>query len=116
MVECHILIYALRILYNYYARNLLNKKIQTYISFINTAGEISLKIAVIGGTRGLGKWIARFLKNRNFNVIITGRDKITGNKVSKKLGVEYTSSNEEAVSSADIVISVSYTHLRAHET
>jgi len=67
-------------------------------------GEISLKIAVIGGTRGLGKWIARFLKNRNFNVVITGRDKITGNKVSKKLGVEYTSSNEEAVSSADIVI------------
>jgi prephenate dehydrogenase len=44
------------------------------------------------------------LKNRNFNVIITGRDEITGNKVSKKLGVDYTSSNEDAVSSADIVI------------
>lgn len=44
------------------------------------------------------------MKDRNFNVIITGRDEITGNKVSKKLGVNYTSSNEDAVSSADVVI------------
>lgn len=44
------------------------------------------------------------MKDRNFDVIITGRDEITGNKVSKKLGVDYTSSNEDAVSSADIVI------------
>ena len=63
-----------------------------------------MKIAVIGGTRGLGKWIAKFLRNRNFDVIITGRDEITGEKVSKKLGVKYTSSNMDAVSSADIVI------------
>ena len=63
-----------------------------------------MKIAVIGGTRGLGKWIAKFLRNRNFDVIITGRDEITGEKVSKKLGVKYTSSNRDAVSSADIVI------------
>ncbi len=63
-----------------------------------------MKIAVIGGTRGLGKWIAKFLRNRNFDVIITGRDEITGEKVSKKLGVKYTSSNMDAVSSVDIVI------------
>lgn len=44
------------------------------------------------------------MKDRNFNVIITGRDEITGNKVSKKLGVNYTSSNEDAVSSADVII------------
>lgn len=44
------------------------------------------------------------MKDRNFDVIITGRDEITGNKVSKKLGVDYTSSNEDAVSSAHIVI------------
>jgi prephenate dehydrogenase len=43
-----------------------------------------LQIAVIGGTRGLGKWIATFLKSRDFNVVITGRDKITGERVSKK--------------------------------
>ena len=63
-----------------------------------------MKVAVIGGTRGLGKWIAEFLSNRNYNVIITGRDEITGDKISKRLEVEYTSSNIDAVSSADIVI------------
>lgn len=63
-----------------------------------------MKIAIIGGTRGLGKWIAKFLKDRNFNVTITGRDEITGEKISKKLQVEYTSSNVEAVSTADVVI------------
>ncbi len=75
------------------------------IFFIKTIkGSNSLKIAVIGGTKGLGKWIAQFLRNRNFNVIITGRDKITGDKVSKKMDVKYTSSNEEAVSNADVII------------
>ncbi len=63
-----------------------------------------MKIAVIGGTRGLGRWIVQFLKNRDFDVTVTGRDTITGQKISKKLGVEYTSSNEEAVSKADITI------------
>lgn len=63
-----------------------------------------MKIAVIGGTRGLGKWIARFLRNRDFNVIITGRDEITGEKVSKKLDVEYTSDNTKATSEADVII------------
>ena len=37
-------------------------------------------------------------------MIVTGRDEITGKKVSKKMGVKYTSSNAEAVSRADIVI------------
>ncbi len=63
-----------------------------------------MKIAVIGGTRGLGEWIAKFLKSKGFNVTITGRDKITGERVSKKLGVDYTSSNIIAASQADIVI------------
>ncbi|MGZ7049931.1 MAG: prephenate dehydrogenase [Methanobacterium sp.] len=63
-----------------------------------------MRIAVVGGTRGLGRWMAEFLSDRDFDVIITGRDEITGTKVSRKLGVEYTSSNEEAVSTADVVI------------
>ena len=65
---------------------------------------IFLKIAVIGGTRGLGKWIARFLESREFNVVITGRDEIIGKKVAEKLGVEYSSDNIKAVSESDIVI------------
>jgi prephenate dehydrogenase len=63
-----------------------------------------LKIAVIGGTRGLGEWIARFLKDRGFDITITGRDKVTGERVSKKLGIDYTSNNICAASQADVVI------------
>ncbi|MBI5681365.1 MAG: prephenate dehydrogenase [Methanobacterium sp.] len=63
-----------------------------------------MKVTVIGGTRGLGKWIAQFLKDKGFSVVITGRDEIAGEKISKKLGVKYTSNNAEAVSNADIVI------------
>ena len=63
-----------------------------------------MKIAVIGGTRGLGEWIARFLKSKGFNITVTGRDKINGERVSKKLGVDYTSNNIHAASEADVVI------------
>lgn len=63
-----------------------------------------MKIAIIGGTRGLGEWIARFLKSKGFDITVTGRDKIAGERVSKKLGVNYTSSNVNAASQADIVI------------
>lgn len=63
-----------------------------------------MKIAIIGGTRGLGYWIAAFLSKKNFNVFVTGRDKISGKKVSRKLGIKYTPSNQEAVSKADIII------------
>ena len=63
-----------------------------------------MKIAVIGGTRGLGEWIAKFLKSKGLDVTVTGRDKITGERISKKLGVEYSSSNTSAASQADVVI------------
>ena len=63
-----------------------------------------MKISVIGGTRGLGKWIAEFLRNRDFEVCITGRDRITGEKVSKKLDVEYSPNNVKTASESDVVI------------
>ncbi len=63
-----------------------------------------MKIAVIGGTKGLGKWIASFLSNKGFNVVITGRNVTTGESVSKKLGVDYTQDNIQAASTADVVI------------
>jgi prephenate dehydrogenase len=63
-----------------------------------------LKIAVIGGTRGLGRWIATFLSGKGLNVVVTGRNRVTGESVSKKLGVEYTPDNINAASSADIVV------------
>ncbi len=63
-----------------------------------------MKIAIIGGTRGLGKWIASFLSGKGFNVVITGRNLITGESVSKKLGVDYTNDNDKAASTADVVV------------
>ncbi len=63
-----------------------------------------MKIAVIGGTRGLGRWIATFLSGKGLNVVVTGRNRVTGESISKKLGVEYTPDNINAASSADIVV------------
>ena len=40
-----------------------------------------MKIGIIGGTRGLGRTIAWYLKDFDFDVTITGRDEITGKKV-----------------------------------
>jgi len=63
-----------------------------------------MQVAIIGGTRGLGNWIANFLKERGCNVIITGRNSLMGMEISEKIGVSYTSNNIEAASGADIVI------------
>ncbi len=67
-------------------------------------GDIYLKIAVIGGTRGLGRWIAAFLNEKGLEVVITGRNRITGESVSKKLGVDYTPDNLEAAANGDVVV------------
>jgi prephenate dehydrogenase len=63
-----------------------------------------LKIAVIGGTRGLGRWIAEFLSVKGLKVMVTGRNRITGESVSKKYGVDYTPDNLEAAANADVVV------------
>lgn len=61
-------------------------------------------ISIIGGTDGLGKWFASFLKNKGFDVIVSGRDRIKGKEVEMELDVTYTSSNIEASEKGDIVI------------
>lgn len=63
-----------------------------------------MKVSVIGGTRGLGYWIARFLKKNNLMVTITGRDTLAGESAAKSIGVSYTPNNQKAASEADIVI------------
>jgi prephenate dehydrogenase len=63
-----------------------------------------LKIAIIGGTRGLGKWIASFLSGKGFSVVVTGRNVTAGESVSKKIGVDYIQDNVKAASTADIVV------------
>ncbi|HIP34627.1 MAG TPA: prephenate dehydrogenase [Methanothermococcus okinawensis] len=61
-------------------------------------------VSIIGGTDGLGKWFARFLKSRDFDVVVTGRDVDKGRNVEKELGVTFTRDNIEAAKKGDIVI------------
>lgn len=63
-----------------------------------------MQIAVIGGTRGLGNWIANFLKKRGFDVTITGRDSQLGENVAGKLGVNYSSNSVDAASRSEVTI------------
>lgn len=61
-------------------------------------------ISIIGGTRGLGYWIARFLRKEGFRVIITGRDPDTGRSAAGRIGAEYCRENVRAASLADVVV------------
>nr|WP_181501107.1 prephenate dehydrogenase [Methanococcus maripaludis] len=66
-------------------------------------GKIMI-ISIIGGTDGLGKWFASFLKNRGYDVLVSGRDVIKGKEVEKELRVTYTNNNIDAAEKGDIVI------------
>lgn len=63
-----------------------------------------MQVAVIGGTRGLGNWIANFLQERGCQVTITGRNSMVGEAIASKMGISYTSDNIKAASSAKVVI------------
>ncbi|MDR2830400.1 MAG: prephenate dehydrogenase [Methanobrevibacter sp.] len=63
-----------------------------------------MKIGVLGGTKGLGKTIAIFLKKEGFDVTVTGRDTTVGSKISKELKIKYSDDNKEIASLSDIVI------------
>ena len=61
-------------------------------------------VTIIGGTRGLGNWIAKELIKEKFNVTITSRDKSTGEKVAEKINAMYSNDNIEAIENADLII------------
>ena len=61
-------------------------------------------ITIIGGTRGLGLWIAKVLKKEDFNITITSRNKTSGEKVAEKIGTKYSHDNIEAIENADLII------------
>ena len=60
-------------------------------------------MTIIGGTRGLGKWMAEHLKN-DFNITITSRNEPSGKEIAKELGVKYNNNNIDAVKDADIIL------------
>ncbi|MBE6485466.1 MAG: prephenate dehydrogenase [Methanosphaera stadtmanae] len=61
-------------------------------------------VTIIGGTRGLGKWIANELIKEEFNVTITSRNKTSGEKIAKKINAQYSNDNIEAIENADLII------------
>jgi len=63
-----------------------------------------MKIAIIGGTKGLGKTLAIILSEENFDITITARDASYGEKVAKEIGVKFSSNNQKTASLSDIVI------------
>jgi prephenate dehydrogenase len=69
-----------------------------------------MKIVILGGTSGFGRWLAQQAKefskkyNLNLDIWITGRNLEKGKKVAQELGVNFSNSNIEAVKDADIVI------------
>ncbi|MDO5860275.1 prephenate dehydrogenase [Methanobrevibacter sp.] len=60
-------------------------------------------MTIIGGTRGLGRWMAEHLRN-DFNITITSRDAISGRKIAEELNVDYTNDNIDAVKDANIIL------------
>lgn len=62
-----------------------------------------MKIGIIGGSDGLGKTIAYYLKDE-FEVTITGRDPKKGQNVAKDIGVKYCKDNNNLASESDILI------------
>ena len=60
-------------------------------------------MTIIGGTRGLGRWLAEHLKN-DFNIRITSRDENSGKPVAEEIGVEYNTNNIESIRDADIIV------------
>ena len=61
-------------------------------------------VTIIGGTRGLGKWIAKELSKEGFNVTITSRNKTSGEKIAKKIKTHYSNDNIEAIENADLIV------------
>lgn len=63
-----------------------------------------INITLIGATKGLGLWIAKQLKKENYNVTITSRNKLSGEKIAEKINVNYSNDNIKSVENADIII------------
>ena len=67
------------------------------------AQDDNSNMTIIGGTHGLGRWLAEHLNN-DFNIRITSRDESSGKPVAEEIGVEYSNNNIEAIKDADIIL------------
>ncbi len=63
-----------------------------------------MRVAIIGGSGGMGRWFANFLSKDGKEIIITGRNEKKLLEVKQQLGVDVTTDNVEAVKSADAIL------------
>jgi prephenate dehydrogenase len=62
------------------------------------------RVAVLGGTGKMGRWFARFFKDKGYEVVIGGRSPERNRAVAEEIGVEAAISNVDAVRGANIVV------------
>jgi len=64
------------------------------------------RVAILGGTGKMGKWFARFFRDRGYEVVIGGRSPVRNKAVAREMGygVEAAASNIQATIGADIVV------------
>ncbi len=65
--------------------------------------EDKVKIAILGAG-SMGKWFARFAKERSWEISIYDINKKKGRKISKELGLEFSPNKEDAVENADVIL------------
>lgn len=63
-----------------------------------------MKIAIIGGSGKMGRWLAGFLSRDGKEVVISGRNRERLLSVGRELGVTVAADNAEAVRGADYIL------------
>jgi prephenate dehydrogenase len=72
------------------------------LNMASTAKKI--KVTILGGYGGMGRFFAALLQKEGFEVTINGPDELTGKKIAKEIYAEFEKDPIEAVGGADIVI------------
>ncbi|MCJ7743993.1 MAG: prephenate dehydrogenase [Dehalococcoidales bacterium] len=62
-----------------------------------------MKVAIIGGSGRMGRWLARFLLKDGQDVVAIGRNKSRLREVKQQLGIE-TATSLDAIKTADVVL------------
>ncbi len=61
-----------------------------------------MKVLIIGGTGGMGQWFTRFLKERDYDVIVWGSSGKV--EVAQQMEVQYAHDLDKSIADADIVM------------
>jgi prephenate dehydrogenase len=69
-----------------------------------TSTTKKIKITILGGYGGMGRFFAVLFQKEGFDVTINGPDELTGKKVAEEIGAEFEKDHIQAVKDAEIVI------------